>query len=395
VVPEAVVAAGRREIYLDNAATTFPKPEPVVDACSRFLAGCGGSPARGHYPKAREAESILVSCRAGLAELFGVPDPSRFVLTTNCTEALNLAIKSLLHGGDHAVTSDMEHNAVLRPLHAVHERRGVEVTHVRAADDGRVDPEAVRAALRPSTKLVVLTHASNVLGTVQDVAAFAAVAHAGGAKLLVDGAQAAGTVPVDLVASGVDLYAFSGHKGLLGPHGTGGLYVGPGISLEPLKEGGTGTFSEDPHQPDTIPDGMESGTPNMLGFAGLAAGIGWVVDRTVAKIRAHETALAGRFLAGALAMPGVRVHGPTDADARVGLVALTVDGMDPSDVGNLLYRRANVMVRTGLHCAPLVHQRLGLEKHGTVRFGFGVFNTDEDVDVALAALSEITKAARA
>jgi cysteine desulfurase family protein len=363
----------------------------VAEACERFLRRSGGSPARGHYPKAREAEGILVGCRSGLAELFGVADPSRFVLTTNCTEALNLAIKSLLHEGDHVVTSDVEHNAVLRPLHAMHERRGVGVTHVEAAADGRVDPAAVRAAMRPATKLVAVTHASNVLGTVQDVAAIARAAHEGGARVLVDGAQAAGTVPIDLGAAGVDVYAFSGHKGLLGPHGTGGLWVGPDVTLEPLKEGGTGSFSEDPHQPDTIPDGMESGTPNMLGFAGLAAGIAWVVERTVASIRAHETALAGRFLRGAAAIPGVTCHGPVDPEARVGLVALSVAGMDPSDVGNLLWRRAGIMVRTGLHCAPLVHRRLGLERAGTVRFGFGVFNGEDDVDAALAALAEIAR----
>jgi len=385
------VSVVRREIYLDNAATTFPKPDAVAQACERFLRSCGGSPARGHYPKAREAEGILVGCRAGLAELFSVSDPSRFVLTTNCTEALNLAIKSLLHDGDHVVTSDVEHNAVLRPLHAMHEQRGVGVSHVEASADGLIDPSAVRAAMRRTTKLVAITHASNVLGTVQDVAAIARVAHDAGARLLVDGAQAAGTVPTDLSALGVDVYAFSGHKGLLGPHGTGGLYVGPDVTLEPLKEGGTGSFSEDPHQPDTIPDGMESGTPNMLGFAGLAAGIAWVAAKTVPSIRAHETALAGRFLRGASEIAGITCHGPTDPDARVGLVALSVAGMDPSDVGNLLWRRAGVMVRTGLHCAPLVHRRLGLEKAGTVRFGFGVFNTEEDVDAALAALGEIAK----
>ncbi|MBI4509026.1 MAG: aminotransferase class V-fold PLP-dependent enzyme [Deltaproteobacteria bacterium] len=381
----------RPSVYLDNAATTFPKPPEVYAAIDRFMRECGGSPGRGLYAKAVEAEEMISETRQLLAKLLGAPDASRIVLTANSTEALNLALKGYLRAGDHVVTTVLEHNAVLRPLHVLTQARGVTVSYVDCDPLGRVNPEDVARALRKETRLVACVHGSNVLGAVLDIAAVARVAHDAGIPVLVDGSQTAGTYPVDLAALGVDMFAFTGHKGLLGAPGTGGLYVAPNIDLETFKEGGTGSASESLDPPSFLPDRFEPGTPNTYGIAGLRAGVSWVLERGVERIRAHETALANQLHERLSALRGVRVLSPGAADARLGIVSFVLEHISPTEACAILSGKLGIMTRCGLHCAPLLHRRLGIEDKGSLRLSPGPFNTEEDIDLAAKAVETMIR----
>ena len=379
-------------IYLDNAATTYPKPESVYRAIEEFMRQGGGSPGRGLYAKAVEAEEMLLETRCRLAKLLDVPDPSRIVFSANSTEAINLALKGYLHEGDHVISTVLEHNAVLRPLHALERSRGISVTYVECDDQGRLDPEAFRAAVRPETRLVACVHGSNVLGTIAPIREIARVAHDAGAQLLVDGSQTAGTLTLSIRELGADLYAFTGHKGLLGAPGTGGLYVAPHLDLDTVKEGGTGSVSESLEPPEFLPDRFEPGTPNTYGLAGLGAGVSWVLERGVASIRAHESALSQRLYDRLRDLKGVRLLGPPDPEIRLGLVALTFDHLSPTEGCAILASKFGIMGRCGLHCAPFCHRRLGLERTGSLRLSVGVFTTEEEVDAAASALEQIVRA---
>jgi cysteine desulfurase/selenocysteine lyase len=380
-------------IYFDNAATSWPKPPGVAEAMAHFINDVGANPGRAGHRLAVEAGRIVYSAREAVAELFNVPDPLRVVFGHNVTEALNLALRGLLRPGDHVVTSSMEHNSMMRPLRAL-ERQGVALTVVRCSPEGALDPAAVEVALRPDTVMIALNHASNVVGTLLPVADVAALARDYDLLLLVDAAQTGGAYPIDAQADGIDLLAFTGHKSLCGPMGTGGLVVGERVDvarLEPLKRGGTGSRSEHEEQPDFLPDMCESGTPNAVGLAGLDAGVRWVLGRGVAAIRTHEVALAQRLIDGLSGIQGVTVYGGLDAIRQTATVSFNVVGLEPSEVGLRLDEEYGIMCRVGLHCAPAAHKTIGTFPVGTVRFGLSAFNTSQEVDAALTAVEELAQ----
>ncbi|MGE5560517.1 MAG: aminotransferase class V-fold PLP-dependent enzyme [Chloroflexota bacterium] len=378
-------------IYLDNAATSWPKAPGVAAAMTAAVEQAAGNPGRGAHRLALAAGRTVERTRLGLAQLLGVKDPSRVVFTANTTTALNLALKGLIRGGDHVVTTSMEHNSVTRPLHALAQRLGVRVDKAPAGPDGRVRAADMIALIKPTTRLVVMTHASNVCGALQPVAEVGAACRRLGVPLLVDAAQTVGTFPVLVEELGADLLAFPGHKGLLGPTGTGGLYIAPGIDLATSIEGGTGTVSESPEQPSQCPDRYEAGTVNVVGLAGLGAAVEYLAARGLADLRQHEQALADRLRRGIAAMDGVSLVGP-QPDAAVEdapVVSAVVTGRDSGEVALVLDRKYDIAVRSGLHCSPDAHRTLGTLESGTIRFSIGPFNTADEIDAVLAALRNI------
>lgn len=380
-------------IYLDNAATSWPKPPGVAGAMVRFLEEVGANPGRSGHRLSVEAGRIVYQTREALAALFGLSDPLRIVFAPNATYALNLALRGLLHPGDHVITSSMEHNAVMRPLRAL-EQQGVALTVVPCAPDGTLDPEDIHRALRPETALVVLNHASNVCGTILPVAEVGEIVRQAGRLFLVDAAQTAGVMPISMKEMSIDLLAFTGHKGLLGPTGTGGLAIGERVPLErfePLVRGGTGSRSEYEVQPDFLPDKFEAGTLNAVGLAGLLAGLSYLQERGLDALRAHEVALTERLLAGLRGIPGVTVYGPADPACRVAVVSFNIAGWMPSDAALFLDERYDIACRPGLHCAPSAHRILGTFPTGTVRFSLGPFNTADEVDQAVQAVAGLAE----
>ncbi|HOG18009.1 MAG TPA: aminotransferase class V-fold PLP-dependent enzyme [Syntrophales bacterium] len=378
-------------IYFDNAATTWPKPESVYEAMDRFFRLSAANPGRSAHKMALTAEQEMSRVRLKLARLFNAADPNRIVFTCNATDALNIALKGLLRPGDHVVTSTMEHNSVVRPLKAL-EKRGVTATKVAAAKDGRLEPGDVARAIRPETRLIVTTHVSNVTGAVQAVHDIGEAARRRGLLYLVDGAQSAGTIPVDLAALPVDLYAFTGHKGLFGPPGTGGLFIGERVNLagfDTIKEGGTGMRSEEALQPAELPHRFESGTPNTVGLAGLGAAAEFISGIGVDRIREHEIGLMRRLTEGLRRIRGLHVYGPEDVEKQGALVSFTADGWQPAEFGGVLDQSFGIACRTGLHCAPDAVKTIGAYPLGTVRLSLSYFNTMEQVDAALAAIERI------
>jgi cysteine desulfurase family protein len=381
-------------IYFDNAATSWPKPPGVTEAMVHFLNEVGANPGRAAHRRAVEAGRIIYNAREAVAELFNAPDPLRVAFGANVTEALNLALRGLLRPGDHVVTSSMEHNAMMRPLRVL-ENEGVEVTIVGCGLDGRLDVSDLDAAIRSDTTLVALNHASNVTGTLLPVAEVGAICRHG-PLLLVDAAQTGGAYPIDVQADGIDLLAFTGHKSLGGPMGTGGLIVGERVDEErirPLVYGGTGSLSEHERQPGFMPDAFESGTPNAVGLAGLEAGVRCVLKRGVSQIRAHEVELTQVLIEGLGSISGVTVYGTLDGELQTATVSFNVDGMAPSDVGMRLDEEYGIMCRVGLHCAPAAHKTLGTFPDGTVRFGLGAFSTMAEVEASLAAVETLAREA--
>jgi cysteine desulfurase/selenocysteine lyase len=380
-------------IYFDNAATSWPKPPGVAEAMVHFLDEVGANPGRAAHRRAIESGRILYDAREAVCELFHAPDPLRVVFGSNVTEALNLALKGLLRPGDHVVTSSMEHNSMMRPLRAL-EQKGVQVTVAQCSPQGVLDPADVAAAIRPDTKLVALNHASNVVGTLLPVAEAGAICRRRDLLLLVDAAQTGGAYPIDVQADQIDLLAFTGHKSLGGPMGTGGLIVGQRVDetqMEPLIRGGTGSRSEHEVQPDFLPDMCESGTPNVVGLAGLRVGVRWVLERGVGAIRAHEVALAQTLIYGLSRIDGVTVYGTLDTELQTATVSFNVAGMEPSEVGLRLDDDYGIMCRVGLHCAPTAHKTIGTFPDGTVRFGLSAFNTMDEVEAALTAVGELAQ----
>jgi len=381
----------RRGIYLDNAATSYPKPEAVYRAVDWCLREVGANAGRGGYRRALEADEIVYRARSALTRLFNVRDASRIVFTANATEALNLAIKGWLRPGDHVVSSSVEHNAVWRCLKTLERDLGVELAVVRCAPDGTLDPKAVEEALRPHTRLIVLTHASNVTGAILPVAEVGEIARRHGVPFLVDAAQTAGVLPLDVERDGIDFLAFTGHKGLFGPFGTGGLYLREGFEPRPLKEGGTGSKSRLPYQPAVLPDRYEAGTLNVCGLAGLAAGVEFILDQGVEKIRKKEKALTAYALEILAGTEGVEVYGPRDAERQVGVISFNLAGVEGAEVAYVLDEVYGIMVRVGLHCAPLAHETIGTLERGTVRVSLGYFNTFEELDCLGEALRAISR----
>lgn len=385
-------STSRRGIYLDNAATTYPKPEAVCRAIEHFLREIGGSPGRGGHRREQEADAIAWEARRAVAELVHAPDPAGVAFTLNATQAINMGLKGLLRPGDHVITSAIEHNAVWRPLKTL-ERRGVITLSVApCSPTGYTDPADIAPLIRPNTRLVVMLHASNVLGTLQPVAEIGWVAQEYGLLFMVDAAQTAGAYPIDMEDMHIDLLAFAGHKGTFGPHGTGALVVRPGIVLDTLIEGGTGEQSELEAQPDEMPQHLEAGTPNAAGIAGLLAGVQFVLQEGVVRIRTYETALSNHLLTSLRQIPGVIVYGPDDVHARTGVVTLNVEGFDSSQLAVVLDEMFDIATRAGLHCAPQAHRVMGTLEYGALRFSPGYFNTIEEIDEAVAALQTIVNA---
>jgi cysteine desulfurase family protein len=383
-------------IYLDNAATTFPKPGSMHEAMSKFYRESGVNPGRTGCDLGLRAEEMIHGTRKKLSAFFNPSlqqgqrrkDPNRLVFTANATHALNLVVRGTLLPGDHIVTTMVEHNSVIRPVnHMV--KLGCTATFVRPDGEGFVDPEAVRDAFRKETKLVLVNHASNVTGAVQDVAAIGKVCREADVWLAVDAAQTAGVIPIDMPGSGIDFLAFTGHKGLFGPTGTGGLCVADDAEIQSSVWGGTGVRSAEPLHLEEFPYRLEAGTLNLLGIAGLDAAQDWLHARGLTNIHRHELELIGLLEAGLGEIKGVTLHGTRSLDRRVAVCSITVAGYDPSDVGTILDGDYGIMTRTGLQCAPLIHEHMGTTPRGTVRFSAGPFNTREEIEKAVRAVAEI------
>jgi len=375
-------------IYLDNAATTFPKPEQVYLAIEHALRKIGAGPGRGGHSLGLEATRVVFEARENLAAFFGIGDSSRLVFTHSATEGLNLAIWGLLHPGDHVITTTMEHNSLARPLnHAA--LRGVDVTWIACDRRGGIDPGQVRSAIRRETRLIALSHCSNVNGSVQPVEEIGLLARRSGVLFLVDAAQSAGVIPMDVREMNIDLLAAPGHKGLHGPLGTGVLYVAEGVELSPLIVGGTGGYSDSQEQPAAMPERFESGTLNTPGIAGLGAGVDFIRSTGIEAIRKKEANLVSALSEGLGEMRRVRLYGHEDPRRHCGPVSFDVEGVDLSEVGFILDREYDICVRVGLHCAPAAHRTLGTWPRGTVRVSPGFFNTDRDIELFLNAVRSI------
>lgn len=374
-------------IYMDNAATSWPKAPGVAEAMAAFMAQGAGSPGRSGHALSLQASRALFVCRNQIAELIGVSDASRIIFAANATHALNMGLFGFLAPGDHCITSSMEHNAVIRPLRQL-SRRGVEVTVLRCASDGTLEAAAVRRAVQSNTKLVAMTHASNVCGTMQPLAEIAAVTREAGVPLLVDAAQSAGVMPLCCETLGVDMLAAPGHKSLLGPTGTGFLYVRAGIELAPFIYGGTGSHSELPDMPDVLPDRLESGTLNAVGLVGLSQALHYLAARGQSAIREHEMGLASRLRTRLAAIPGVSLYGTGEG---VPIVACNVRGIGSTEVAHSLDASFGIAARAGLHCAPLAHETLGTLAQGIVRFSPGPFSTSDEIDTVAEAIEQIAE----
>ena len=377
-------------IYLDNAATTLHKPPQVMDAVVRAMTAMGNA-ARGAHGGALEASRAVYAARVKLAKLFGCPRPDHVVFTANSTEALNLAISGILRPGDHVVTTDCEHNSVLRPLYRLEEERGVTLGIVPADRLGRVDYGAFERLVGPQTRAVVCTHASNLTGNVLDLARIGGTAHRQGALLVVDASQTAGAIPIDMEAMHIDVLCFTGHKGLMGPQGTGGLCIRPGVEIAPWKVGGSGVHSYDRHQPQEYPTRLEAGTLNSHGIAGLSAALDFISEVGVAAIEEKERALMDRFYRAVSATEGVTVYGDFSQARRSAIVTLNIRDYDSAAVSDELSESYGIATRPGAHCAPRMHEALGTTDRGAVRFSFSWFNTEDEVDAAIRAVRELAE----
>jgi len=384
---------GKHLTYLDNAATSWPKPPGVAAAMQYFLNEVGANPGRSGHRLSVEAGRIVYEAREAIASMFGAADPLRVVFGMNATDGINLVLHGILKPGEHVVTTSIEHNAVMRPLRDL-TSQGVELTQVVCKSDGSLDPELIETAIRPNTRLIVLNHASNVCGTILPVGEVGRIARQRNLLLLVDAAQSAGVIQIDIERDFIDFLAFTGHKSLYGPMGTGGVIVGERIhptELHPLRQGGTGSRSEHEVQPEFFPDRCESGTPNAVGLAGLLAALKWLRLQGIDQIRAHEMSLSAMLINGLLEISGVTVYGPLDATRQTATIAFNLQGMEPSTVGLRLDEEYGILCRVGLHCAPSAHRTIGTFPDGCVRFSIGAFNTEQDIDKALSAIRELAQ----
>ncbi len=383
----------KQSIYLDNAATSWPKPHQMIEAMDRFIREVGGNSGRSGHHLSVESARIVYETRQRLADLFYVSDPLRIVFSANITESINLALFGLLKPGDHAITTSMEHNAVMRPLRYL-EARGIELSVVNCSSEGVLDPEDIKRFIKKNSKLIVLTHASNVTGTILPIREIGRITREKGLLLLVDSAQTAGVYPIDMENDFVDLLAFTGHKSLYGPMGTGGLVIGNRVNIPkftPIKMGGTGSHSEFEEQPDFLPDKYESGTLNVIGLAGLSASLDWIHSIGMEKIQMHEKVLCKQLLHGLMAIRKIRIYGSLGADARTAVLSFTFDDLDNARVGQILDEKYGILCRIGLHCAPAALKTIHAFPHGTIRFSLGYFNTQDEVSNAIRSVQEIAE----
>ena len=376
-------------IYFDNAATTLQKPNEVIEAVQKALLTLGNAGRGAHAPTLQAARTVY-DTRVKLAKLFNIANPAQIAFTCNATEALNIAIQALFKAGDHIISSEAEHNSVLRPLY-LRESAGVEVSFLPLDDCGRFDYADLESKVQANTKAIVINHASNVTGNVNDLRKLSAVAKKHNLLLVVDASQTAGILPIDVQAMGIDVLCFTGHKGLLGPQGTGGIYVGENVKLSFFKVGGSGVHSFDKVHPQMMPTLLEAGTLNGHGIAGLNAAVDFLLETGVDKVHAQEMKLMKHFVEGIKNLPKVKLYGDFDSEERVAIVSLNIGEMDAGIVSDILWEEYGICVRAGAHCAPLIHKHFGTEKQGVVRFSFGYFNTLKEVDVAIKAIKEIAE----
>lgn len=376
-------------IYFDNAATTLQKPERVAQAVMEAM-GTFGNPGRGVHEPAMAASRAIFDTRCALTQLFHAENPARIAFTANSTEALNIAIKGILNPGDHVITTAMEHNSVLRPLYEL-ERQGVSLTTLPADRRGRVAYSDFEAAVQSNTRAIVCTHGSNLTGNLLDIGKIGAIAKAHGLSLIVDASQTAGVFPIDVQEMGIDILCFTGHKGLLGPQGTGGLYVREGVNVRPLLTGGSGVQSHSKTHPAQMPTALEAGTLNAHGLAGLNAGVRYLLETGIDIVRQKELDLMWAFYEGVKEIPGITVYGDFSQRERCPIVSLNVRDYDSSQVSDALFSQYGIATRPGAHCAPLMHDALGTGQRGAVRFSFSHYNTMEEINFVVSALREITQ----
>jgi cysteine desulfurase family protein len=379
-------------IYLNNAATSWPKPDRVIEKLVWAATELIATPGRGSAGV--RSERAIFEARESVAQFIGAGDSSRIIFTCNATAALNIAISGLIAPEDHVVTTSMDHNSVARPLARMEDKQGVSVTRVKADREGIVTPASILDAVRSETALVILTHASNVTGTIQPVEEVSHGLRSRGGnrpRLLVDAAQTAGVIPIDVQASGIDMLAVPGHKALYGPSGTGFLYMAPGLVLDPIFEGGTGGQSTDRRQPELLPERYESGTPNIPGIAALGEAVKFIQEKGAEEIRRHETALFELLVSGLKEIPGVTLFGPCDPRLQLAVVSFRLEGMDPAEVSGFLEEAMGIQVRVGLHCSPLSHRTIGSFPEGTVRVSPGLFNTEDDIAALISGIRKIRK----
>ena len=376
-------------IYLDNAATTFPKPECVYTAMDKFLREKCANPGRAGHRMSVETEQEIVKARVTLAKFLGIKHPERMIFTFNATDALNMGIKGLLREGDHVITSNLEHSSVSRPLTGLEKHGVITVTRVANSEDGFINADDIRNAIEANTKLIVCTHASNALGTIQPIREIGGVAREKEIMFMVDAAQTTGVCDIDVETQRIDMLAFTGHKGPFGPPGIGGLYVGENVRLQAWREGGTGFEPESLSQPETLPFKLESGTPNSVGIVGLRTGIEFCIKEGTDTIRTHERDLALRLIKGLEADDRFKIYGGRDENEKVGIVSLNIKGLNPGEVAAILDNRFNIAVRPGMHCAPHIHREIGTFPEGTVRVSPGYFNTVNDIEETISGLKKI------
>lgn len=376
-------------IYLDSSATSFLKPPQVAEAVFRSFNTIGNA-GRGAHAPTLNASRLIYDTREKLAALFGTPDPSRIAFTCNATEALNIAIHGAIHPGEHVITTACEHNSVLRPLY-LKEKEGTELTIIPADKKGRIRYDLLESSVKSNTSAIVLTHASNLSGNVTDLAFVSNFAKKHGLLLIVDASQTAGSLPINVVKMGIDILCFTGHKGLFGPQGTGGLYVREGLTLSPLKSGGSGVHSFDRQHPTDMPTALEAGTLNGHGIAGLNAGLDYILSTGIKNIHAKEISLARRFVNGISDISDLKLYGDIDAPLRTPIISLNIGNMSSASVSDILWEDYEICVRAGAHCAPLMHKTFGTEKQGAVRFSFSCFNTETEIDTAIRAMHEIAE----
>ncbi len=376
-------------IYLDNAATTMRKPEQVVQAVADAMCSLGNA-GRGAHEATLGASRVIFEARQGLAELFHAENPRQIVFTANSTESLNMAIKGVLQKGNHVITTQLEHNSVLRPLYEM-EERGVELTIVKSDRRGCVDLADLEGAIRENTRAIVCTHGSNLTGNLVDIGKIGGMARSRGVLFCVDASQTAGVFPIDVQAMNIDILCFTGHKGLLGPQGTGGMYVREKVAVRPLKTGGSGVLTYSRSHPSQMPTALEAGTLNGHGIAGLNAAVAYIRETGMDVIRRKEQALMRRFYDGVKHIPGVTVYGDFERNERCPIVALNLGEYDSSEVSDALFMEYGIATRPGAHCAPLMHEALGTTKQGAVRFSFSHYNTEEEIDKAIQAMKELAE----
>ena len=377
-------------IYMDNAATTYPKPEAVYEAVDHFNRFMGGNPGRGSNKKALKAGSVLLETREALARLFNIDYSDQIAFTGNITESINLGLKGILKPGDHVITTSMEHNAVARPLHVL-SQQGVQWTQVKCAADGSLDPVDVRAAIRDNTRMICMLHASNLTGTIMPIDEVGAIAREAGILFMVDSAQTAGVVEIDVAVQNIDFLTFTGHKALMGPQGTGGIYLRPGLEILPLKEGGTGSLSEFLEQPALMPDRLESGTLNTPGIAGLLAGLNFIELVGRQTIGEQEQKMTALLIEGLKEIKGLTMYGPKDVKRQTAVVAFNIVDIDCGELSYALDSECEIVIRSGLHCAPLAHQTIGTLEQGACRISPGYFTTEEEILQVIKAIHSIAQ----